>query len=90
MLARSEKIAGVLDALPQSFEKPAVQYFDIPVRTIETRRNGECQTKKLVLGSETVYLPWYEKPLTRVVMKVYGESPMMLLTNLNLSKRGLD
>jgi len=60
------------------------------VRTIEIEKNGERQTKKLTMGSETVYLPWYEKPLTLVVMKGYGESPMILLTNLNLSKRGLD
>jgi hypothetical protein len=60
------------------------------VRTIEIEKNGERQTKKLTMGSETVHLPWYENPLTLVVMKGYGESPMILLTNLDLSKRGLD
>jgi hypothetical protein len=60
------------------------------VRTIEIEKNGERQTKKLTMGSETVYLPWCEKPLTLVAVKGYGESPMILLTNLDLSKRGLD
>lgn len=60
------------------------------VRTIEIEKNGERQTKKLMMGSETVSLPWHDKPLSLVVMKGYGESPMILLTNLDFSKRGLD
>lgn len=60
------------------------------VRTIEIEKNGERQTKKLMMGSETVYLPWHDKPLMLVVMKGYGENPLMLLTNIDFSKRGLD
>jgi len=60
------------------------------VRMIEIEKNGERQRKTLTMGSETVYLPWYDKPLTLVVMKGYGEQPMILLTNIDLSKRGLD
>ena len=60
------------------------------VRTIEIEKNGERQTKKLMMGSETVSLPWHDKPLSLVVMKGYGESPRILLTNLDFSKRGLD
>ncbi len=60
------------------------------VRTIEIEKNGERQKKTLTMGSETVYLPWYDEPLTLVVIKGYGERPTILLTNLDISERGVD
>ena len=59
------------------------------VRTIEIEKNGERQTKKLMMGSETVSLPWHDKPFSLVVLKGYGESTMILVTNPCFSKLGL-
>jgi len=73
-----------------SMEKVAERCPCPHVRTIEIEKNGLRETKKLMLGSEAVYLPWHDKPLTLVVIKGYGESPTILLTNLDLSQRGLD
>lgn len=60
------------------------------VRKIEIEKNGAKEVKSLSLGNKAVYLPGHREPLTLVVVKGYGEKPMMLLTNLDVSKVGLD
>jgi len=59
-------------------------------RTIEIEKDGIRETKRLFLGSKRVYLPGYSEPLTLMVVKGYGERPLMLLTNLDVGKAGLD
>jgi len=60
-------------------------------RTIEFEKEGVRQTKKLTLGSQSVALPGHPEPLTLVIIRGYGESPLMLLTNLDLQdESGLD
>jgi hypothetical protein len=60
------------------------------VRTIEVEQDGVRQKKTLTLGSAPVYLPEHSKPLTLVVIKGYAEEPMMLLTNLDVVRLGVD
>lgn len=60
-------------------------------RTIEFEKGGIRQTKRLTLGSQRVALPGHPQPLTLVVIRGYGESPLMLLTNLKIQdESGLD
>lgn len=59
-------------------------------RTIEIEKDGMRQKKRLTLGRATVHLAWHPAPLTLVVVKGYGEKPMMLLTNLDITEKGPD
>jgi len=54
-------------------------------RTIQLEKEGIRQTKRLTLGSQPVYLPGHLEPLTLVVVRGYGESPLLLLTNLEIA-----
>jgi hypothetical protein len=50
-------------------------------------KEGEVpRTKDLYLGTRKVKLPFYDKPLTLVVVKGYGENPLMLLTNVEIAE----
>jgi len=57
---------------------------------VEFEKDGIRQTKRLTLGSKRVYLPGHPELLTLVVVKGYGEEPLMLLTNLDVYKLALD
>ena len=50
-------------------------------------KEGEVpRTKDLYLGARKVKLPFHNTPLTLVVVKGYGKSPLMLLTNLEIAE----
>jgi hypothetical protein len=80
----------VHEGVTKSMEEVAASCPCPHIRTIEIEKDGTRQKKTLSLGSATVYLPWHPIPLTLVVMKGYGVSPLMLLTNLDVSIRGVN
>ena len=54
--------------------------------TIVRIKNGEEFVYQINYGMLPVKLPWSSKPLTLVVVKGYGNKPMMLLTSLLVKK----
>lgn len=59
-------------------------------REVIIQREGKTQKKKLTLGYEAVQLPFRSESLYLVVIKGYSEKPMMLLTNLDVPKIGVE
>lgn len=59
-------------------------------REVIIQREGKTQKKKLSLGYEAVELPGQSESLYLVVIKGFGEKPMMLLTNLGAHQIGAD
>lgn len=50
-------------------------------------KNGEWKSEKTVrVGCRKVFLPCINKIVTMVVIKGFGETPMMLLTNINIDQ----
>jgi hypothetical protein len=59
-------------------------------REVIIQREGKTQKKKITLGYEAVQLPGRPESLYLVVIKGFGEKPMMLLTNLSAHQIGAD
>lgn len=59
-------------------------------REVIIQREGKTQKKRLLLGYQPVQLPGRSESLYLVVIKGYGEKPLMLLTNLNVPQIGVD
>lgn len=80
----------VCDGEKKGVKKIALGCCCKDVRRVEIEKDGVKKTRRLFLGSEGVYLPGRSESLTIVVIKGYGEEPMMLLTNLDVGRVGLD
>lgn len=57
-------------------------------REMTIRREGQEQKKTISVGQLAVRLPFHEVWLWLVVVKGYGEEPLMLLTNLRVDRLG--
>jgi len=57
-------------------------------RELTIRKDGEIKKKTISVGQMKVKLPFSEKPLVLVVVKGFGEKPMMLLTNVVIKSQG--
>ncbi|MFB0506261.1 MAG: transposase [Thermodesulfobacteriota bacterium] len=57
-------------------------------REMTIRRDGQEQKKTISVGHIAVRLPFHEAWLWLVVLKGYGEEPLMLLTNLRMDRLG--
>ena len=58
-------------------------------REVTVQRDGQKSKKMISVGQVSVKLPFRDEPLSLVVVKGFGESPLMLLTNLELKKVGV-
>lgn len=59
-------------------------------REVIIQREGKTQKKRLALGDQAVKLTFRSETLYLVVIKGFGEKPMMLLTNLNVPQMGVE
>ena len=57
-------------------------------RQLTIRREGEVKKKTISVGHGAVRLPFHDGWLWLVVVKGYGEEPLMLLTNLEVDRVG--
>jgi len=57
-------------------------------RELTIRREGEVKKKTISVGHVAVRLPFHDGWLWLVVVKGYGEQPLMLLTNLEVDRVG--
>ena len=58
-------------------------------REVTVQRDGQRSKKMISVGHVSVKLAFRDEPLSLVVVKGFGESPLMLLTNLELKKVGV-
>jgi hypothetical protein len=58
-------------------------------RELRIEKEGETQKKTISVGQMRVKLPFSEQPLFLVVVKGWGEKPMMLLTNVEVKPQGV-
>jgi hypothetical protein len=58
-------------------------------RELRIEKEGETKKKSISVGQMRVKLPFLEQPLGLVVVKGWGEQPMMLLTNVEVKPRGV-
>jgi hypothetical protein len=58
-------------------------------REVTIQKEGERRKKTIFVGHVQVKLPFRDEQLSLVVVKGFGESPLMLLTNLELRKLGV-
>ena len=58
-------------------------------REVTVERDGQKSKKTISVGHVSVKLPFRDEPLSLVVVKGFGEIPLMLLTNLELKKLGV-
>ena len=63
--------------------------FPCPIRReLTIRREGKVRKKSLSVGHVAVRLPFHDGWLWLVVVRDYGEEPLMLLTNLEVDRGG--
>lgn len=53
---------------------------------IVRQEDGQAKAYKLLFGSLPVRLPGHDEPLTLVVVRGFGQKPMMLLTTMRMAK----
>ena len=58
-------------------------------RELRIEKEGETKKKSISVGQMRVKLPFLEQPLGLVVVKGWGEQPMMLLTNVEVKPWGV-
>ena len=58
-------------------------------RELKIEKDGESKKKTISVGQIRVKLPFSGKPLWLVVVKGFGEKPMMLLTNVVVKSQGV-
>jgi hypothetical protein len=58
-------------------------------RELTIEKDGETQKKTISVGQMKVRLPFLGAPLFLVVVKGFGEKPMMLLTNVAVKSQGV-
>jgi hypothetical protein len=58
-------------------------------RELRIEKDGETQKKTISVGQMKVRLPFSGAPLFLVVVKGFGEKPMMLLTNVAIKSQGV-
>ncbi len=58
-------------------------------RELKIEREGETKKKTISVGQRRVKLPFSPQPLCLVVVKGWGEKPMMLLTNVEVKPQGV-
>ena len=58
-------------------------------RELTVQKDGDRSKKMISVGQVQVKLPFRDEPLTLVVVKGFGGSPLMLLTNLEVKKLGV-
>jgi hypothetical protein len=58
-------------------------------RELKIEKDGEIKKKTISVGQIGVKLPFAEQSLALVVVKGFGEKPMMLLTNVAIKSRGV-
>jgi len=58
-------------------------------RELKIEKEGETRKKTISVGQIGVKLPFSEQSLALVVVKGFGEKPMMLLTNVALKSQGV-
>jgi hypothetical protein len=58
-------------------------------REVRIEREGESKKKTISVGQRRVKLPFSQHPLLLVVVKGWGEKPMMLLTNVEVKPQGV-
>lgn len=58
-------------------------------REVTIEKEGESKNKIISVGHLKVQLPFDKQTLSLVVVKGFGEKPMMLLTNVNVKSLGL-
>jgi len=58
-------------------------------RELKIEKDGEIKKKTISVGQIRVKLPFSEQPLFLVVVKGFGEKPMMLLTNVAVKSQGV-
>jgi hypothetical protein len=58
-------------------------------RELRIEKEGETQKKTISVGQMRVKLPFLQQPLFLVVVKGWGEKPMMLLTNVEVKPQGV-
>jgi len=57
-------------------------------REVTIEKEGESKKKIILVGHLKVKLPFDKQTLSLVVVKGFGEKPMMLLTNFNVKSLG--
>ena len=58
-------------------------------REVRIEKEGESKKKTISVGQRRVKLPFSQQPLFLVVVKGWGEKPMMLLTNVAVRSEGV-
>jgi hypothetical protein len=58
-------------------------------RELKIEKDGETKKKTISVGQIRVKLPFSDQPLFLVVVKGFGEKPMMLLTNVAIKSQGV-
>ena len=58
-------------------------------REVRIEKEGESKKKTISVGQRRVRLPFSQQPLFLVVVKGWGEKPMMLLTNVAVRSEGV-
>jgi Transposase DDE domain len=58
-------------------------------RELKIEKDGETKKKTIFVGQIRVKVPFWGKPLSLVVVKGFGEKPMMLLTNVVVKSQGV-
>jgi len=58
-------------------------------RELKIEKDGETKKKTISVGQIRVKLPFSGQPLFLVVVKGFGEKPMMLLTNVDVKSQGV-
>ena len=58
-------------------------------REVRIEKEGETKKKTISVGQRRVKLPFSQQPLFLVVVKGWGEKPMMLLTNVAVKLQGV-
>ena len=58
-------------------------------RELKIEKDGETKKKTISVGQMRVKLPFSGQPLFLVVVKGFGEKPMMLLTNVAVKSQGV-
>jgi len=56
---------------------------------LRIEKDGETKKKTISVGQIRVKLPFSDQPLVLVVVKGFGEKPMMLLTNVAIKSQGV-
>ena len=58
-------------------------------REVTVQKDGQRSKKTISVGQVSVKLPFRDEPLSLVVVKGFGETPLMLLTNLEVKEWGV-